>query len=230
MRNLLPKVGEYFIALAGNWFSIISGGLGVPATFAGVYFDPPVLKIAFGVTAIVCFFVAAFAVWLEQDNRMRALDVRHPVRISLIDLAHVAEHEFGWNFSSGWEALDLSTGLGHAGSDGMLTLEGKKITWSYVPDRPETRARFFYEPIPREMWAAEQLELYITALPEFGGATNFDIYIAGPADKTPRFYDIHVSDVAAARQWLKESGPKFRGQHERWHDEDEARRSARGEE
>jgi hypothetical protein len=64
---------DFIRAFGIRWFVAMSGGLGVPLTAAGVFFEPIVVKAVFFVTAIFCAVFSSFWVWkVEHEARIKA--------------------------------------------------------------------------------------------------------------------------------------------------------------
>ena len=75
MANL-SWVRDFIRAFGVRWFVAMSGGLGVPLTAAGVFFEPIVVKVVFFVTAVFCFVFSSFWIWkVEHEARLKAEDI-----------------------------------------------------------------------------------------------------------------------------------------------------------
>ena len=57
-------------ALWSEWFTAMSGAISVPAALAALWLDNPTLRILAAITAVACFWAAAFRLW--QRERIRA--------------------------------------------------------------------------------------------------------------------------------------------------------------
>lgn len=155
-----------------------------------------------------------------------------PRPINLLDLALIADQNFDWKLtsddpSSGWQTWDFTEGLKHAANAGLLSFEGKDFGPDWMPEpNPFVRRAKLFVPIKREDWLAHGLQIFIPMGNFHDTADNFHNQIGGMQARR-RYFDVQISDRNAALNWLKSEGPKCRGQSERWHLEEEARKSAR---
>jgi hypothetical protein len=68
---MLARFRDFIRAFSVRWFVAMSGGLGVPLTAAGIFFEPVVVKIIFFVTAVFCAVFSSFWIWnVEHEARL----------------------------------------------------------------------------------------------------------------------------------------------------------------
>jgi hypothetical protein len=188
--------------------------------------------VVFGMMLLVVgalFCARSEWLFLALGGRLRTGTVSGaPEPISFLALAHIAELDFKWELFSeapraGWQAWDLKAGLEHAANDGAIIFEGKVFTHEPSPN-PFFRRDALYTQIDRPDWLERGLRICIPGL-SLKDATNFDITIVATQNGDQlRFYDVRVTDRAAAVSWLKNRGPAFKGHSEELHLKDEARR------
>src|SRR5437016_1008565 len=53
-------------AMASSWFTGMSGPLTVPLTIAAVFVPSNIAKAILGVTAVFCFWAAAYGIWYRE--------------------------------------------------------------------------------------------------------------------------------------------------------------------
>jgi len=66
---IIQQLGKFCAALAGNWFSAMSGGLSVPLAIAAFFVPADSAKIILGCTAALCLFAAVFKAWDTENGR-----------------------------------------------------------------------------------------------------------------------------------------------------------------
>ena len=69
-KDRKPSIINYFSAIAGNWFSIMSGGLSIPFAFAALYLQDPNIKLLFVILAICCLLIAPYIVWSKERKAL----------------------------------------------------------------------------------------------------------------------------------------------------------------
>ncbi|PPC87523.1 MAG: hypothetical protein CTY31_08070 [Hyphomicrobium sp.] len=164
------------------------------------------------------------SIWPAVDMARAQPEPQHeaPERISIVDLAALAQQSFGWNLdASGWEVIDLNTGLKHAANDGFLKFDGK--TGGERAGDPFRRSQILFQPIEQGEWRLHSLQVTTPGL-TYIGVDNFDVTASGYSRDAPRYYDLHVSDRRDAIAWLKHRSGKFRGAAKAAYDEGETRR------
>lgn len=73
---------DFIRALWSEWFTAMSGALSVPAALAALWLDNPTLRVVVAVTALVCFWAAAYRVWKkERDRNLETDDVSYGLDI-----------------------------------------------------------------------------------------------------------------------------------------------------
>jgi hypothetical protein len=139
---------------------------------------------------VMLLIITPFRMWLAQRGRAEAAEaalLRSSAAaepISLLELAQVAECDFGWDLfsksaASGWQAWDLKSGLEHAASRGIVEFDGKtfRLYSSPPPDNPFLRRDELFEEIQRAEWVNQKLQISIPGS-NFGiVSTNFELMI-----------------------------------------------------
>lgn len=67
-------IKAFLAAIAARWFTLMSGALSVPATFAAVLASTNTAKVAYGFTALICLFIASYWPWREE--RKKAISIQ----------------------------------------------------------------------------------------------------------------------------------------------------------
>jgi hypothetical protein len=65
---------DFFRAIWSEWFTAMSGPLSVPATILALWIENPTAKIALWVTAFICVWAAAYAVWKKEREKVISLE------------------------------------------------------------------------------------------------------------------------------------------------------------
>lgn len=218
-----PSLYEFAKALCRNWLNAMSGALSVPLAIVGLWVQTQAARWGLLITAFVCAFTAVYRVWADERRRVvNLLPAPMRERISILDMAKLAETKYGWDFKNGWQVLDFLLAIKHAANDGHIQLEGKQVDGWNRPMDNWRRAQMLYREIPHEQWNAIRLAIYTPKSTSFEDTDNFDVVVTRFGDEGPKYYDPHFSDRAAAIRWLEMFGNPMRGFHERTHREEEA--------
>jgi hypothetical protein len=73
-KRRLPATSfwSFLRAFGGRWFTAMSGPASVPFVVASLFVDPPILKVLFGVIALVCACFSSYWVWrTERIERLQ---------------------------------------------------------------------------------------------------------------------------------------------------------------
>ncbi len=70
------SMNRFIGALCAHWFTAMSGALSVPLGIVAYFVPNSEAKIALGVTAAVCFFLAIYRVWSTERSKVVALEER----------------------------------------------------------------------------------------------------------------------------------------------------------
>lgn len=212
-----PSAREFVKALWADWVNRFSGGAGIPMTLLGLWVENNVARVICFLTAAGCLGVAGYRTWAVERQRVLALDPPTRERISLLEFARIAERDYGWNFESGWEVLDLLIALKHAANDGVIQLQGKKFaSWGTPPADAWVRAQHVYHDIPRADWTTYDIGIQLPLTTTFNDTDNFDIVVTAVwNDAAPKYYDPHLSDRVSALRWLERTAVATRGFSER---------------
>lgn len=150
-----------------------------------------------------------WVVWTDlRPFVLRRLNLEQDL-FSLADLAKLAQSRHGWKFGNdSFESLDFIDAMRQSGVDGTLPFLG----------------RFGCHQVPADLKAAYPLvdisqahfvNHWIDVPNFFGGTENYNIsthFPTRPKDET--FRDLHIKTKQAAKKWLSETAPKWRGLRE----------------
>jgi hypothetical protein len=85
-----PTTMRAFVrAIVSSWFTGMSGPISVPLATAAVFVPSNVAKVGLGITALACFWGAAYGVWARERRVRNGLE------------STIAQHAFGVRFSFG---------------------------------------------------------------------------------------------------------------------------------
>lgn len=144
--------------------------------------------------------------WRLERPRPTSAPGTNRNRISLVDLAVLAEHKFEWRFPDEWH--DFSTAIRHGVNDGHISLEGRVPPGGMPADLWD---HCVFRPMPRDY-----LETVSIKVPwKSATAANnreitlkpFNVFIPFGED----YRDIHVTDSEEAYRWLAAAAVPFRG-------------------
>lgn len=140
-------------------------GLGAFAITYGIRFVPRF------VTAPHQLLMAERRRTAAAESEIHALTVK-PERISLVDMAALAESRFDWDFKDSEKRLffDFIDGIRHAVSDYYFSLEGRLNCMNQTEDRKNF---YFLDPIPKEHIKEFQIEVFDFFRTPIG---NYDIH------------------------------------------------------
>ncbi len=154
------------------------------------------------------FFLTAFLTYLDV---WRIANRRIIERISLVDFAELAKRKYGWKLGDdSLESLDLTYGIRQAAIIGIITLEGREGPHGIPQDLNAINPLV---PVGVDTLAQAYIEV-----PGFfeAGVENFYTKIRDPSgDPIEKYRDIHISDKVEAIDWLRNEGPKLKGEQER---------------
>jgi hypothetical protein len=63
--------GAFLHAFTARWLCAMSSGLGVPLSVGAFFVEPTIARVGLAVTAVACFFFAAFGIWKIQWERTK---------------------------------------------------------------------------------------------------------------------------------------------------------------
>jgi hypothetical protein len=89
-------------SLLSSWFTGMSGPLSVPLSIAAVFVSSGIAKIGLGLTAFVCFWGAAYGVWVRERTSRNAAEE---------NLAQLRQHQLEISFGGFGIALDKDSPL-----------------------------------------------------------------------------------------------------------------------
>ena len=88
---------KFFTAVCRDWIALVTGVASVPLIVLAFWVDTPTNRIAWFISALVCFIAASYRVWANEYRRAESAVALKPRPYVTIDgyEAYYAEHETG---------------------------------------------------------------------------------------------------------------------------------------